>query len=65
LLKYMFYILFFFPCLIYSLILYSPSTQELTTSFGWSSEEAFEQHDVQELCVVMLDNLSEKLRVCV
>jgi len=32
-------------------------TTDLTTSFGWTEEEAFTQHDVQELCRVLFDAL--------
>ncbi|KAL7080454.1 hypothetical protein ACQ4LE_000053 [Meloidogyne hapla] len=35
----------------------SLETKELTTSFGWDSNEAYDQHDVQELCRVMFDAL--------
>ncbi len=37
------------------------STKHLTTSFGWSSNEAFVQHDIHELTRILLDNLEEKL----
>lgn len=29
----------------------------MTKSFGWERSEAFNQHDVQELCRVLLDAL--------
>ena len=32
-------------------------TRALTTSFGWTSAQAFRQHDVQELCRVLFDAL--------
>ncbi|PAV82585.1 hypothetical protein WR25_26698 isoform E [Diploscapter pachys] len=32
-------------------------TKDLTTSFGWTSAEAYDQHDVQELCRLMFDAL--------
>ena len=32
-------------------------TKKLTKSFGWESLDSFMQHDVQELCRVLLDNL--------
>eukprot|EP00659_Diplonema_papillatum_P021149 gene21149-32579_t len=37
-------------------------TTELTESFGWTRAEAFEQHDVQELARILLDNLETKMR---
>ncbi|XP_076350596.1 ubiquitin carboxyl-terminal hydrolase 47-like isoform X3 [Tachypleus tridentatus] len=37
-------------------------TTELTTSFGWDSSEAWQQHDVQELCRVMFDALEQKFK---
>lgn len=42
-------------------------TKKLTKSFGWDSVESFHQHDVQELCRVLLDNLENKMsgtKVC-
>ena len=33
------------------------STKNLTKSFGWTGMDAFTQHDVQELCRVLLDAL--------
>lgn len=38
------------------------STKELTTSFGWTSEESFRQHDIQELLRVFLEAISQKLK---
>lgn len=38
------------------------STKKLTKSFGWGSDEAFVQHDVQELLRVLIDNLDEKMK---
>ncbi|XP_064628944.1 ubiquitin carboxyl-terminal hydrolase 47-like [Lineus longissimus] len=35
-------------------------TTGLTKSFGWDSSEAWQQHDVQELCRVMFDALETK-----
>ncbi|XP_012555488.2 ubiquitin carboxyl-terminal hydrolase 47 isoform X1 [Hydra vulgaris] len=37
-------------------------TTELTKSFGWDSNEAWQQHDVQELCRVLFDALEESLK---
>lgn len=37
-------------------------TKKLTKSFGWDSLETFMQHDVQELCRVLLDNLENKMK---
>jgi hypothetical protein len=37
------------------------STQELTASFNWGSSEALQQHDVQELCRLLLDALEASL----
>uniref|UniRef100_A0A3B3I6T5 Ubiquitin carboxyl-terminal hydrolase 47 n=1 Tax=Oryzias latipes TaxID=8090 RepID=A0A3B3I6T5_ORYLA len=33
---------------------------DVTRSFGWDSSEAWQQHDVQELCRVMFDALEQK-----
>ncbi|KAL6735927.1 hypothetical protein Aduo_006326 [Ancylostoma duodenale] len=38
----------------------SLETKDLTASFGWSSSEAYDQHDVQELCRLMFDALELK-----
>lgn len=38
------------------------SSKSLTHSFGWDSGEAFEQHDVQELCRVLFDSLESYWR---
>uniref|UniRef100_A0AC35U801 Ubiquitin carboxyl-terminal hydrolase 7 n=1 Tax=Rhabditophanes sp. KR3021 TaxID=114890 RepID=A0AC35U801_9BILA len=38
------------------------STKKLTRSFGWESVDTFLQHDVQELCRVLLDNLEAKMK---
>ncbi|CAB3405418.1 unnamed protein product [Caenorhabditis bovis] len=35
-------------------------TRDLTASFGWSASEAYDQHDVQELCRLMFDALEQK-----
>lgn len=40
----------------------TPSTQELTTSFGWGVTDQFSQHDVQEFLRVLVDNLEKKLK---
>ncbi|XP_067012676.1 ubiquitin carboxyl-terminal hydrolase 47 isoform X2 [Anabrus simplex] len=37
-------------------------TTELTRSFGWDSSEAWQQHDIQELCRVMFDALEHKFK---
>ncbi|EDO28095.1 predicted protein, partial [Nematostella vectensis] len=37
-------------------------TTDLTRSFGWDSSEAWQQHDVQELCRVMFDALEGKFK---
>jgi hypothetical protein len=37
-------------------------TTELTRSFGWDSSEAWQQHDIQELCRVMFDALEQKFK---
>ncbi|OHT04300.1 hypothetical protein TRFO_28240 [Tritrichomonas foetus] len=37
------------------------STKDLTNSFGWTNQDSFMQHDVQELCRVLLDNLEKKM----
>ncbi|KAF7405145.1 hypothetical protein HZH66_004051 [Vespula vulgaris] len=37
-------------------------TTSLTKSFGWNSNEAWQQHDIQELCRVMFDALELKFR---
>jgi hypothetical protein len=39
------------------------STKDLTKSFGWSSMDAFMQHDVQELNRVLCEKLEEKMKV--
>ncbi|XP_072165726.1 ubiquitin carboxyl-terminal hydrolase 47-like [Diadema setosum] len=38
----------------------SVETTDVTRSFGWDSSEAWQQHDVQELCRVMFDALEKK-----
>jgi ubiquitin carboxyl-terminal hydrolase 47 len=40
----------------------SVETTELTRSFGWDSTEVWQQHDIQELCRVMLDTLEMKFK---
>ncbi|VDK33605.1 unnamed protein product [Taenia asiatica] len=37
-------------------------TKRLTRSFGWESFESLMQHDVQELCRVLLDNMENKMK---
>lgn len=37
-------------------------TKKLTKSFGWDTVDSFLQHDVQELCRVLLDNLESKMK---
>lgn len=41
----------------------SVSTKNLTKSFGWTSMDAFTQHDVQELNRILSDKLEEKMKV--
>ena len=38
------------------------STKDLTGSFGWGSNDAFMQHDVQELNRVLCEKLEEKMK---
>lgn len=38
------------------------STKALTVSFGWDQERTGTQHDAQEFCRVLLDNLNEKVK---
>nr|XP_039253989.1 ubiquitin carboxyl-terminal hydrolase 47-like [Styela clava] len=40
----------------------SVETTDLTKSFGWDSSEAWQQHDIQELCRVMFDALEQKFK---
>ncbi|XP_043285932.1 ubiquitin carboxyl-terminal hydrolase 47 isoform X2 [Venturia canescens] len=37
-------------------------TTPLTKSFGWDSTQAWQQHDIQELCRVMFDALEQKFK---
>ncbi|XP_017780460.1 PREDICTED: ubiquitin carboxyl-terminal hydrolase 47 isoform X2 [Nicrophorus vespilloides] len=37
-------------------------TTDLTHSFGWNMQQAWEQHDIQELCRVMFDALEQKFK---
>jgi len=37
-------------------------TKELTKSFGWTTIDAFRQHDVQEFLRVLMDNIEEKMK---
>lgn len=44
---------------------YSPTvvkTKKLTESFGWDTTDAFTQHDVQELKLILCDELAEKMK---
>ena len=41
----------------------SVSTKDLTKSFGWDYQDAFMQHDVQELSCVLIDKLEERMKV--
>ena len=41
---------------------YPVGTRQLTASFGWTSAESFQQHDVQELSRVLCDTLEEKMK---
>ncbi|KAI9911423.1 hypothetical protein PsorP6_009220 [Peronosclerospora sorghi] len=38
------------------------STKALTKSFGWTGADVFQQHDVQELCRVLLDALEKSFK---
>jgi len=38
------------------------STDDLTKSFGWGSYETIMQHDIQEFCRVLMDNLETKMK---
>lgn len=40
----------------------SISTKALTKSFGWTGADVFQQHDVQELCRVLLDALEKSFK---
>ncbi|KAL0459972.1 UNVERIFIED_CONTAM: Ubiquitin carboxyl-terminal hydrolase 13, partial [Sesamum latifolium] len=40
----------------------SVSTKDLTKSFGWDTQDAFLQHDVQEFNRVLCENLEEKMK---
>ncbi|KAG7401031.1 Ubiquitin carboxyl-terminal hydrolase 47 [Phytophthora boehmeriae] len=40
----------------------SISTKALTKSFGWTGADVFQQHDVQELCRVLLDALERSFK---
>ena len=41
------------------------STRELTKSFGWTAQDAFVQHDVQELSRLLCHALESQLEVFV
>eukprot|EP00755_Sulcionema_specki_P005530 Sspe_Gene.33002::Locus_16150_Transcript_1_1_Confidence_1.000_Length_2446::g.33002::m.33002/K11838/USP7, UBP15; ubiquitin carboxyl-terminal hydrolase 7 len=38
------------------------STRELTASFGWTTEDAFRQHDIHELTRVLCSSLEERMK---
>ena len=38
------------------------STKQLISSFGWGTADAFQQHDVQELELILYDKLEEKMK---
>ena len=38
-------------------------TKELTESFGWNREHAWQQHDIQELMRLLSDYLEKKMKV--
>jgi ubiquitin carboxyl-terminal hydrolase 7 len=38
------------------------TTKELTVAFGWTSAEAFQQQDVQEMMRVLLEKLEDKMK---
>ena len=38
------------------------STVPLTNAFGWKREDVYVQHDVQELCRKLIDNIEEKMQ---
>lgn len=40
----------------------SVATKKLTRSFGWETLDSFMQHDAQELCRVLLDNMEMKMK---
>jgi hypothetical protein len=40
----------------------SIGTTNLTRSFGWDSSEAWQQHDIQELCRIMFDALEHNFK---
>ncbi|XP_066936124.1 ubiquitin carboxyl-terminal hydrolase 7-like [Clytia hemisphaerica] len=40
----------------------SVATKKLTKSFGWETLDSFMQHDAQELCRVLLDNMEMKMK---
>jgi len=40
----------------------SVGTKKLTRSFGWETLDTFMQHDVQELCRVLMDNIENKMK---
>lgn len=37
-------------------------TNDLTETFGWNTADAFTQHDVQELCRILMDRLEAKMK---
>lgn len=38
------------------------TTKDLTAAFGWTSAEAFQQQDVQEMMRVLLEKLEDKMK---
>ena len=36
-------------------------TRELIKSFQWDSQQAFEQHDIQEFCRVLFDAIEQNI----
>ena len=42
---------------------HSVNTKNLTQSFGWTTMDAFTQHDVQELNRILSDKLEDKMKV--
>lgn len=52
-----------FKCLQLQFSKSTVATKDLTKSFGWTSADAFMQHDVQELNRVLCEKLEEKMKV--
>ena len=38
------------------------SSKELIASFGWQTADAFQQHDVQEMELILYDRLEQKMK---